>query len=136
MLPWSPAEAPSGLRIDLLRLMLDPQARVKSPFRIELRFIAQPDAAIDPASFRALYGNLQLDITSSILDNVKLAAGGFSSLAAAIPPGRHRLLLLIGDLRQGTGELDLRFDVEQPPFAAAARYIAAARNRPHQLEDP
>jgi len=111
-LPRQTPEAPPGPRIDLLRPTLDAQLRLKSPFPIEVRFIALPDAAIDPDSFRVLYGNLRLDVTSRILDKVRVAATGFNLAEAAIPPGSHRLLLRVGDARRRTGELDLRFEVD------------------------
>jgi len=111
-LPRTPPEAPPGPRIDLLRPTPDAQVRLKSPFPIEVRFIAVPDAAIDPSSFRVLYGNLRLDVTSRILDQVRVAATGFSLAEAAIPPGSHRLLLRVGDARSRTREPDLRFQVD------------------------
>jgi hypothetical protein len=111
-LPRQTPEVPPGPRIDLLRPTLDVQLRLKSPFPIEVRFVPLPDAAVDPASFRVLYGNLRLDVTSRILDKVRVAATGFSLAEAAIPPGSHRLLLRVGDVRQRTGELDLRFEVD------------------------
>lgn len=112
MLPRSVPEPPPGPRIDLLRPTLDAQLRLKSPFPIEVRFVPLPDAAIDPGSFRVLYGNLRLDVTARILAQVKVAAAGFSLAEAAIPGGRHRLLLRVDDLKRRTGELDLRFEVE------------------------
>jgi hypothetical protein len=112
MLPRALPEPAPGPRIDLLRPALDTQPRLRSPFPIEVRFIPLPDAAVDPASFRVLYGNLRLDVTARILAQVKVAAAGFSLAEAAIPAGRHRLLLRVGDQKQRTGELDLRFEVE------------------------
>lgn len=112
MLQKFPPEAPAGPRIDLLRPLLDAQLRLKSPFPIEVRFLPLPDAAIDPGSFRVLYGNLRLDVSARILDKVKVAASGFSLAEAAIPAGRHRLLLRVVNLKQRSGELDLRFEVE------------------------
>jgi hypothetical protein len=41
-----------------------------------------------------------------------VAAAGFSLPEAAIPAGRHRLLLRVDDLKGRSGELDLRFEVE------------------------
>jgi hypothetical protein len=104
-------DAPPGPRIDLLLPVLDAQLRLQSPFPIEVRFVPMPDASIDPGSFRVLYGNLRLDITSRILDKVKVAATGFRLAEAAIPAGRHRLLLRVDDVKQRTAELDLHFEV-------------------------
>lgn len=68
MLQRSLPGPPPRPRIDLLRPVLDPQLRLKSPFPIEVRFIPWLDAAIDPGSFRVLHGNLRLDVTARILD--------------------------------------------------------------------
>lgn len=82
------------------------------PMRIELAFAAAPDAEIDPASFRATYGSLRLDITSRIVSRVAVGKGGLAVDGVVIPSGSHRLLLRIADTKARSSEADLRFSVQ------------------------
>ena len=86
--------------------------RVKAPFTINVLFKAQADAAIDPSSFKVLYGALRLDITNRITKFVKVTPSGFSLDNAQIPVGKHRLTMQVQDEKQRVAERELRVEVE------------------------
>jgi hypothetical protein len=75
-------------------------------------FKAQSDAAIDPSSFKVLYGALKFDIISRITKFVKVTPVGFSLDNAQIPVGKHRLTMQIQDEKQRVAERELRVEVE------------------------
>lgn len=83
-----------------------------APLPIELKFISADDAEIDPASFRASYGFLRLDVTNRITQSGKLTKSGLSIAEAEIPKGSHRLLLQVSDTKGRVGESELRFRIE------------------------
>jgi len=83
-----------------------------NPIRIELVFAAEPDAQIDPASFRAQYGALRIDLTNRIVARVTVERTGLKVDNVVIPSGNHRLLLRIADTKARTGEVELRFSVQ------------------------
>lgn len=99
-------------RIELERPDLAAQPKVKAPVSITVRFVPLPDAALDLASFRVLYGALKVDITSRLEKFVRLTPAGFSLDNAQIPSGRHRLVVQVRDGKDRLAEADLRFEVE------------------------
>ena len=98
--------------IDIVSPEAAPDLKVKAPFPISVRFKAQPDSIIDPASFKVLYGALKLDITSRISKFVTVTKDGFDYQNAKLPVGRHRLTLQVQDEKQRFAERELRFEVE------------------------
>ena len=99
-------------QIDILKPEPAADLKVKAPFAISVQFKAQPDAAIDPASFKVLYGAFKLDITSRITKFVKVAKEGFSMDNAQIPAGKHRLILQVQDELKRVAERELKVEVE------------------------
>jgi hypothetical protein len=87
-------------------------APLQNPVRIELQFSSASDADIDPASFRAYYGFLRIDITERIVKSVRVTESGLKIENAEIPRGSHRLLLRIADSKDRATETELRFVVE------------------------
>lgn len=98
--------------IEVLRPEPMGDAKVKAPFAIAVKFRGEPDAVIQPGTFRVLYGALKLDITGRITKYVKVEADGFTLDNAKIPVGKHRLILQIQDDKQRLAERELRFEVE------------------------
>lgn len=98
--------------IDILKPMTLPDLKVKAPVAIAVQFKSQADAAIDPTTFKALYGAFKIDITSRITKFVKVTPDGFSLENAQIPTGKHRLTLQVQDEKQRLAERELRFEVE------------------------
>jgi hypothetical protein len=86
--------------------------KVKAPFSINVLFKPQADAAIDPSTFKVLYGGLRFDITNRITKFVKVTAAGFSLDNAQIPVGKHRLTMQVQDDKQRVAERELRVEVE------------------------
>lgn len=105
---------PRGLMpsIDIIKPEPTIDTKIKAPFAINVVFRPQPDAAIDPTSFRVLYGALRVDITGRITKFVKVSPTGFLLENAQIPAGKHRLTLQVQDEKQRVAERELRVDVE------------------------
>lgn len=83
-----------------------------APLPIELKFVSAGDAEIDPASFRASYGFMRIDITNRITQSIKVTKSGFLVAEAAIPKGSHRLIMQVSDTKGRVGEIELRFIVQ------------------------
>ena len=99
-------------QIDILRPQPVADLKVKAPFAISVLFKGRSDAAIDPSTFKVLYGALKFDITSRITKFVKVTPAGFSLENAQIPVGKHRLTLQVQDDKQRVAERELRVEVE------------------------
>lgn len=98
--------------IDILKPEPVADLKVTSPFAIVVQFIGQADAAIDPASFKVLYGSFKIDITHRITKFVKVTKEGFALENAQIPVGKHRLTLQVQDEKQRLAERELRLEVQ------------------------
>lgn len=109
-----PALRPRALmpQIDILKPEATTDLKVKAPFAIAVLFKGQGDAAIDPSTFKVLYGSLRFDITNRITKFVKITASGFSLDNAQIPVGKHRLIMQVQDEKQRLAERELRVEVE------------------------
>lgn len=109
-----PALRPKALMpaIEVLRPETAADQKVKAPFAITVQFKSLPDAAIDPGSFKVMYGALRVDITQRITKYVQITPAGFSLDNAQIPVGKHRLTLQVKDEKQRVAERELRFEVE------------------------
>ncbi len=99
-------------QIDILKPEPAADLKIKAPFAISVLFKGQSDAAIDPATFKVMYGALKFDITNRITKFVKVTPAGFSLENAQIPVGKHRLILQIQDEKQRVAERELRVEVE------------------------
>ena len=99
-------------QIDILKPEPTADLKVKAPFAIAVQFKSQPDAAIDPATFKVMYGALKIDITNRITKYVKVTREGFAMENAQIPVGKHRLTLQVQDELKRVAERELRVEVE------------------------
>ena len=99
-------------QIDILKPDPTGDLKVKAPFAISVLFKGQSDAAIDPNTFKVMYGAMKFDITSRITKFVKVTPTGFSFDKAQIPAGKHRLILQVQDEKQRVAERELRIEVE------------------------
>ena len=99
-------------QIDILKPEPVADLKVKAPFSIAVLFKAQSDAAIDPSTFKVMYGALKFDITNRITKFVKVTPAGFSLDNAQIPVGKHRLTMQVQDEKQRVAERELRVEVE------------------------
>jgi hypothetical protein len=98
--------------IDILKPEAVADLKVKAPFAISVLFKSQADAAIDPATFKVMYGAFKIDITSRITKFVKVTKDGFNLENAQIPSGKHRLTMQVMDEKQRVAERELRVEVE------------------------
>lgn len=98
--------------IEIIKPVPASDMKVKAPFSIDVLFKPHIDAAIDPSTFRVLYGALRVDITSRITKFVKVTAAGFSLDNAQIPIGKHRMVMQVQDEKQRVAERELKFEVE------------------------
>ncbi len=98
--------------IDIVKPELASDLKVKAPFPISVIFRSQNDAAIDPRTFKVMYGALKIDITSRLTGFVQVTREGFTLDKANIPAGKHRLTLQVMDDKQRVAERELRLEVE------------------------
>lgn len=98
--------------IEIVRPELVGDLKVKAPFPITVVFRGQADAAIDPRTFKVMYGALKIDITSRLTGFTQVTREGFTLDQANIPAGRHRLTLQVMDEKQRLAERELRLVVE------------------------
>ena len=84
---------------------------LQPPLSFRLRFMAQPGATIDTASFRATYGFLGVNITDRLLTRAKLSAQGLIAEGLDIPTGSHEVTLAITDSMGRQGSQSFGFTV-------------------------
>jgi hypothetical protein len=103
---------PGAPKIHVLQPSISGKKPLHNPILIELQFSSASDADIDPASFRAYYGFLRIDLTERLLESVRVEKSGLKIENAEVPTGKHRLFLSIADSKERTTETELRFVVE------------------------
>ena len=107
--PMTRAVNPGAPRIEIEAP--DAARPLTPPLSFRLRFIAPPDAEIDPASFRALYGFFGLDITDRLRQHARIDRAGAVAENVAVPSGEHRVVMTVTDTRGRTGRREHRFTV-------------------------
>ena len=98
--------------IDILKPETVSDLKIKAPLTIAVQFKSQPDAAIDPSTFKVMYGAFKIDITSRLTKFITVSKEGFELVDAKVPSGKHRLTLQVQDEKQRLAERELRIDVE------------------------
>ena len=84
---------------------------VSSPTPIELKFHASPSSNVRPDTFKALYGTFEIDITKKLLSVAKVTEVGVFVPEAALPKGRHKILLVVEDSAGRVGSRLIDFEV-------------------------
>jgi len=84
---------------------------VSSPTPIDLKFQAIAPSNVKPESFKALYGTFQIDITKKLLSVAKVTEAGVQVQEAALPKGRHKILLVVEDSAGRAGSRMIEFEV-------------------------
>jgi len=84
---------------------------VSSPTPIDLKFQAIAPSNVKPESFKALYGTFQIDITKKLLSVAKVTEAGVQVQEAALPKGRHKILLVVEDSAGRVGSRMIEFEV-------------------------
>lgn len=82
---------------------------IKPPVTIRISFLPKAGATIDPASFRATYG--WLDITGRILEHAHVSPSGLLANNVNIPTGHHKVTLQIADNMHRVGAHTFEFTV-------------------------
>ena len=86
---------PGAPRIELVSP--DIKKPVNVPTKIEVKFSGSAPAEPKPETFKALYGAFKIDITQRLLGVAKVTKDGISVAEAALPSGKHQLILLLTD---------------------------------------
>jgi hypothetical protein len=87
-----------------------PDATVKSPVSIKLKFESFGGAKIDPASFKATYlKNPAVDLTQRMQKFVK--ESGVEMGSAEVPPGEHVINVRLTDSEGRAGSVNLKINV-------------------------
>jgi hypothetical protein len=84
---------------------------VASPTPIELKFKSFSSSNVRPDSFRALYGTFEIDITKKLLSVAKVTEVGVVVPEAALPKGKHKILLIVEDTVGRMGSRLIEFEV-------------------------
>jgi hypothetical protein len=84
---------------------------VGSPTPIQLKFNPVPPSSVKPESFKVLYGAFQIDITKRLLNVAKVTEQGLQIPEAALPKGRHKLLMSVEDSAGRLGNRVVDFEV-------------------------
>jgi hypothetical protein len=86
----------------------DPRKGTKSPFPLEIKFIAHNDTTVDPASIKVTYlRSPSVDLTVRLKDHI--TPTGIDMSGAEVPPGTHMLRIDVRDSqgRHGTSIVKL-----------------------------
>lgn len=86
---------PGAPRIELVSP--DIKKTIAVPTKIEVRFQGNAPAEPKPETFKALYGAFRIDITQRLLGVAKVTKDGILVSDAALPSGKHQLLLTLTD---------------------------------------
>ncbi len=87
-------------------------AAIQSPFNFRVKFRAHGNAQIDLDSLVIVYKKVPaIDLTERVRPFVQ--PDGINMPNAEVPPGAHRILILLRDSVGHETQLDLRFDVEK-----------------------
>jgi hypothetical protein len=85
---------------------------IQSPFDFRVKFQAHGNTQIDFDSLTIVYKRVPaIDLTARVKPFVR--SDGIDMPIAEVPPGSHRILILIRDTAGHEGQADIRFDVEK-----------------------
>jgi len=84
---------------------------VASPTTLKLRFEPEAGTTIRPETFKVKYGSLRIDITTRITSSSAVTEQGFEVQKAALPKGRHTLVIAIEDGVGRLSERQLQFEI-------------------------
>jgi hypothetical protein len=84
---------------------------VSSPTTLKLRFEPESGTSIRPETFKVRYGSLRIDITTRITGSTTVTEQGLAVDKAALPRGRHTLIIAIEDGVGRLSERQLQFEI-------------------------
>jgi hypothetical protein len=86
-------------------------AALPSPIAMKLRFQAADGTSIRPETFKVRYGSLRIDITARITGSTTVTADGLEISQAALPKGRHKIVIAVEDAVGRLNERQLQFEI-------------------------
>jgi len=97
-----------------IRILAPPPGRpLTAPLDMDVQFVPTGSAPIRPDTFRVCYvGLVTMDLTKRITDRVTVSEKGLHVTGVQLPPGHHRLLLLVADQRGRLARREAVFDIE------------------------
>lgn len=86
-------------------------AALPSPIAMKLRFQAADGTSIRPETFKVRYGSLRIDITARITGSTAVTAEGLEISQAALPKGKHKIVIAVEDAVGRLNERQLQFEI-------------------------
>jgi hypothetical protein len=86
-------------------------AALPSPIAMKLRFQAADGTSIRPETFKVRYGSLRIDITARITGSTAVTAEGLEISQAALPKGKHKIVIAVEDAVGRLNERHLQFEI-------------------------
>jgi hypothetical protein len=86
-------------------------AALPSPIAMKLRFQAADGTSIRPETFKVRYGSLRIDITARITGSTTVTAEGLEISQAALPKGKHKIVIAVEDAVGRLNERQLQFEI-------------------------
>jgi hypothetical protein len=95
-----------------IRILAPSLGKATSPLELDLQFVPTASAPIRPETLRICYvGGVTMDITKRITDRASISEKGLHVSGVKLPPGHHRLLIVIADGRGRLGRREAAFDI-------------------------
>jgi hypothetical protein len=86
-------------------------AALPSPIAMRFRFQAADGTSIRPETFKVRYGSLRIDITARITGSTEVTEEGLEISQAALPKGKHKIILAVEDAVGRVNERQLQFEI-------------------------
>jgi hypothetical protein len=86
-------------------------ASLPSPIAMRFRFQAADGTSIRPETFKVRYGSLRIDITARITGATEVTEEGLEISQAALPKGKHKIILAVEDAVGRINERQLQFEI-------------------------
>jgi hypothetical protein len=86
-------------------------ASLSSPITMKLKFQPAPGTTIRPETFKVRYGSLGIDITARITGSTTVTSEGLEISQAALPKGKHKLVIAVEDAAGRSNERQLQFEI-------------------------
>jgi hypothetical protein len=78
---------------------------------MRFRFQAADGTSIRPETFKVRYGSLRIDITARITGSTEVTEEGLEISQAALPKGKHKIILAVEDGVGRINERQLQFEI-------------------------
>jgi hypothetical protein len=78
---------------------------------MKLKFQAADGTSIRPETFKVRYGSLRIDITARITGSTTVTTEGLEISQAALPKGKHKIIIAVEDAVGRLNERQLQFEI-------------------------